>query len=54
MEMPPPGWYEDPVQKGTLLRWWDGTQWTVHTAPMVQAPAPAPAQLALPAPARTT
>jgi Protein of unknown function (DUF2510) len=44
MEMPPPGWYEDPVQKGTLLRWWDGTQWTVHTAPLVQAPAPAPAQ----------
>ncbi|MBV9792682.1 MAG: DUF2510 domain-containing protein [Actinobacteria bacterium] len=48
MEMPPPGWYEDPVQQGTLLRWWDGTQWTVHTAPMVQAPAPA--QPALPAP----
>jgi hypothetical protein len=41
MEMPPPGWYEDPVQKGTLLRWWDGTQWTVHSAPLVQASAPA-------------
>jgi hypothetical protein len=41
MDMPPPGWYEDPVQTGTLLRWWDGTQWTVHTAPLVQAPGPA-------------
>jgi hypothetical protein len=41
MDMPPPGWYEDPVQTGTLLRWWDGTQWTVHTAPLVQAPNPA-------------
>jgi Protein of unknown function (DUF2510) len=40
MDMPPPGWYEDPVQTGTLLRWWDGTQWTVHTAPLVQAPSP--------------
>src|SRR6202161_2800981 len=40
MDMPPPGWYEDPVQTGTLLRWWDGTQWTVHTAPLVQAPNP--------------
>jgi hypothetical protein len=41
MDMPPPGWYEDPVQTGTLLRWWDGTQWTVHTAPLVQASSPA-------------
>jgi Protein of unknown function (DUF2510) len=40
MDMPPSGWYEDPVQTGTLLRWWDGTQWTVHTAPLVQAPNP--------------
>ena len=40
MDMPPPGWYEDPVQTGTLLRWWDGTQWTVHTAPLLQAPSP--------------
>ncbi len=33
MEMPPPGWYEDPVAAGGPLRWWDGTQWTEHTAP---------------------
>jgi hypothetical protein len=32
MEMPPPGWYEDPVAAGGPLRWWDGTQWTEHTA----------------------
>jgi hypothetical protein len=50
MEMPPPGWYEDPAQTGTLLRWWDGTQWTGHTAPLVRAPDPAsqPAQAQLP------
>ena len=59
MEMPPPGWYEDPVQ-GTLLRWWDGSQWTVHTAPLPQAQQPvvqpspvqpAPVQQLLSAPA---
>ena len=32
MNMPAPGWYEDPVAAGGPLRWWDGTQWTEHTA----------------------
>jgi len=32
MDMPAPGWYEDPVEAGGPLRWWDGTQWTEHTA----------------------
>ncbi len=32
MDMPAPGWYEDPVAAGGPLRWWDGTQWTEHTA----------------------
>jgi hypothetical protein len=28
---PPPGWYADPSAVGRY-RWWDGRQWTVHTA----------------------
>ena len=36
--MPPPGWYEDPVDAGGPLRWWDGTQWTEHTAPTGRNP----------------
>ena len=35
-----PGWYHDPHVQGTL-RWWDGTQWTQHTAPAVPPVAPA-------------
>jgi scramblase/uncharacterized protein DUF2510 len=32
MTNPQPGWY--PEQPGaTMLRWWDGTQWTPHTQP---------------------
>lgn len=27
-----PGWYDDPDAAGHL-RYWDGTQWTTHTAP---------------------
>lgn len=29
---PPAGWYPDPTQPGQQ-RYWDGTQWTEHTAP---------------------
>jgi hypothetical protein len=27
-----PGWYPDPAQPGAL-RWWDGSQWSEHSAP---------------------
>lgn len=30
---PPPNWYPDPATAG-LWRYWDGVQWTEHTAPM--------------------
>jgi hypothetical protein len=33
---PPPGWYPDNV--GTGQRYWDGQQWTEHTAPTAVAP----------------
>lgn len=35
---PPAGWYPDPTTPGTQ-RWWDGTQWSEHTAPL---PGPGP------------
>lgn len=37
-----PNWYPDP-QNPYQLRWWDGTQWTAHTAPKPVPQAPAPA-----------
>lgn len=33
----PQGWYADPHQPAQQ-RWWDGAQWTEHTAPVGQAP----------------
>lgn len=30
--LPAAGWYLDP-DRGHLLRWWDGTDWTERTAP---------------------
>ncbi|WP_078701396.1 DUF2510 domain-containing protein [Aeromicrobium choanae] len=38
----PPGWYDDGHGQ---LRWYDGSQWTQHTAPLTRPAAPqAPAQ----------
>lgn len=46
-EATPQGWYPDPRQPAQQ-RWWDGAQWTDHTAPLENAPmasaAVAPAQ----------
>ena len=36
-----PGWYAD-SSNPTLLRWWDGTAWTEHTAPAQPAAAQQP------------
>lgn len=37
--VPPAGWYPDP-QAPHQSRYWDGGQWTAHTAPAVTAPQP--------------
>lgn len=39
---PPAGWYPDPTQPGQQ-RYWDGTQWTEHTAPGGEAGTSEPA-----------
>lgn len=43
--LPAAGWYADP-QDAAQLRWWDGSQWSAHTAPAPQPAAPAPAPAA--------
>ncbi|WP_299534818.1 phospholipid scramblase-related protein [uncultured Streptomyces sp.] len=51
----PAGWFPDPHGAASLLRYWDGAQWTEHTHPAAGAPAQgtqtAPAQAAAPQPA---
>lgn len=42
VSLPPPGWYPDP-QTPTMLRWWDGGQWTNDIRPAdLAAPTPGP------------
>jgi hypothetical protein len=42
----PAGWYPDPYD-ARLQRYWDGTTWTEHTAPLIAAPG-GPAYMMLP------
>jgi uncharacterized protein (AIM24 family) len=44
----PADWYPDPAGDPTLLRWWDGIQWTEHTQPMPQQQYQPEAQAAAP------
>lgn len=37
-----PGWYPDP-SNSQQLRWWDGSQWTTNTHPLVEQSAPSTA-----------
>jgi hypothetical protein len=47
MNNPPAGWYPDTQKPGTQ-RYWDGAQWTEHTAPL-DTPPPPPVQPVEPA-----
>ena len=37
MDLPLSGWYPDPYGTPDLLRWWDGSNWTHHTHPALDA-----------------
>ena len=37
MDSPLSGWYPDPYGTPDLLRWWDGSNWTHHTHPALDA-----------------
>lgn len=52
-EAAPQGWYPDP-QQPAQQRWWDGAQWTAHTAPLGNAPTVATAASAAPAEAKSS
>jgi Protein of unknown function (DUF2510) len=47
MSTTPAGWFPDPQQPG-VQRYWDGAQWTEHTAPL---PAPLPVSIPMGPPA---
>jgi uncharacterized protein (AIM24 family) len=49
----PADWYPDPAGDATLVRYWDGANWTEHTQPMNPAPQPV-AQPPVAAPAQPT
>lgn len=36
--LPPAGWHADPRGTPGVLRYWDGAQWTEHTAPIPPPP----------------
>lgn len=38
----PAGWYQDPAGDPSLLRYWDGAQWTEHVQPAEPQAAPPP------------
>jgi hypothetical protein len=43
---PPAGWYPHPSMAGTQ-RYWDGSKWTDHTAPVAVATGPSEALIVL-------
>ena len=36
LTVPVAGWYTDNADP-SILRWWDGIQWTAHTTPVVES-----------------